>query len=81
MSKNIQIIGSGFSSLSAACYLAHAGHQVSIYEKNSTVGGRARQLNKNYNQINIDNDTPLKKWKTESTKEYPRFRRYPKPHH
>ena len=47
MSKNIQIIGSGFSSLSAACYLAKAGHQVSIYEKNSTVGGRARQLNKN----------------------------------
>jgi len=47
VSKNIQIIGSGFSSLSAACYLAHAGHQVSIYEKNSTVGGRARQLNKN----------------------------------
>ena len=47
MSKNIQIIGSGFSSLSAACYLAKAGHQVSIYEKNSTVGGRARQLKKN----------------------------------
>ena len=46
MSKNIQIIGSGFSSLSAACYLAKAGHQVSIYEKNSCVGGRARQLNK-----------------------------------
>ena len=44
MSKNIQIIGSGFSSLSAACYLAKAGHQVSIYEKNSCVGGRARQL-------------------------------------
>ena len=46
MGKNIQIIGSGFSSLSAACYLAHAGHQVSIYEKNSTVGGRARQIKK-----------------------------------
>jgi len=46
MKKTIQIIGSGFSSLSAACYLAKAGHQVSLYEKNSTVGGRARQLNK-----------------------------------
>jgi len=46
MKKNIQIIGSGFSSLSAACYLAQAGHQVSIYEKNSSVGGRARQLKK-----------------------------------
>ena len=47
MNKNIHIIGSGFSSLSAACYLAKAGHQVSIYEKNSSVGGRARQLIKN----------------------------------
>ena len=46
MKKTIQIIGSGFSSLSAACYLAQAGHTVSIYEKNSTVGGRARQLKK-----------------------------------
>ena len=44
MKKSIQIIGSGFSSLSAACYLAQAGHQVSIYEKNSSVGGRARRL-------------------------------------
>jgi phytoene desaturase len=46
MSKSISIIGSGFSALSAACYLAQAGHQVHIYEKNSTVGGRARQLKK-----------------------------------
>jgi len=46
MEKNIVIIGSGFSSLAAACYLAKAGNKVSIYEKNSTVGGRARQLKK-----------------------------------
>ncbi|MBC2845921.1 phytoene desaturase family protein [Winogradskyella flava] len=44
MSKTISIIGSGFSALSASCYLAQAGHKVSIFEKNSTVGGRARQL-------------------------------------
>jgi phytoene desaturase len=44
MSKTISIIGSGFSALSASCYLAKAGYDVSIYEKNSTVGGRARQL-------------------------------------
>ncbi|MGB8375837.1 MAG: oleate hydratase [Salegentibacter sp.] len=44
MSKRISIIGSGFSSLAAACYLAQAGNEVHIYEKNSTVGGRARQL-------------------------------------
>ncbi len=46
MKKRIHIIGSGFSSLAASCYLAKAGHEVSIFEKNSTVGGRARQLKK-----------------------------------
>lgn len=44
MKKKIAIIGSGFSSLSAACYLAQAGHAVTVYEKNPTIGGRARQL-------------------------------------
>jgi phytoene desaturase len=44
MKKKIAIIGSGFSSLSAACYLAQAGHEVTIHEKNDTVGGRARRL-------------------------------------
>lgn len=47
MSNNIAIIGSGFSALSASCYLAQAGHNVSIFEKNSTVGGRCRQLKRN----------------------------------
>lgn len=46
MKKNISIIGSGFSSLSAACYLAQSGHKVQVFEKNSTPGGRARQLKK-----------------------------------
>ena len=45
-SKKIVIIGSGFSSLSASCYLAKAGYDVTILEKNETVGGRARQLKK-----------------------------------
>jgi phytoene desaturase len=44
--KKIAIIGSGFSSLAAACYLAKAGNEVTIYEKNETIGGRARQLKK-----------------------------------
>ena len=44
MTKTISIIGSGFSALSASCYLAQAGYKVSIFEKNATVGGRARQL-------------------------------------
>lgn len=42
--KSIAIIGSGFSSLSAACHLAKEGFNVSVFEKNDTVGGRARQL-------------------------------------
>jgi len=44
MKNKIIIIGSGFSSLSAACYLAQAGYDVTILEKNSSVGGRARLL-------------------------------------
>ncbi|WP_433833226.1 phytoene desaturase family protein [Flavobacterium anhuiense] len=44
MRKTIQIIGSGFSSLAAACYLAQQGNNVTIYEKNSAIGGRARQF-------------------------------------
>ncbi|MBF6642271.1 phytoene desaturase [Flavobacterium sp. J49] len=46
MKKEIKIIGSGFSSLAAACYLAQQGHGVTVYEKNPTIGGRARQLKK-----------------------------------
>ena len=41
---NVTIIGSGFSSLAASCYLAQAGFTVDVYEKNGTIGGRARQL-------------------------------------
>lgn len=44
MKKTIQIIGSGFSSLAASCYLAQQGHDVTIYEKNESIGGRARQF-------------------------------------
>ena len=46
MKKTITIIGSGFSALAASCYLAKDGFEVTILEKNKTVGGRARQLSK-----------------------------------
>ncbi|MGY8886330.1 MAG: phytoene desaturase family protein, partial [Flavobacteriales bacterium] len=46
MSKIISVLGSGFSSLAAACYLAKAGHQVTVFEKNEQIGGRARQYRK-----------------------------------
>lgn len=43
MSK-IAVIGAGFSGISAATYLGAAGHEVHVFEKNSSPGGRARQL-------------------------------------
>ena len=46
MRKDIKIIGSGFSSLAAACYLAQKGHAITVFEKNESIGGRARQLKK-----------------------------------
>ena len=42
--KNVIIIGGGFSSIAASCYLSKAGFNVTIYEKNKDLGGRARQL-------------------------------------
>ncbi len=41
MKKNVIIIGAGFAGLSAACYLAYAGMNVTILEKNAWTGGRA----------------------------------------
>ncbi len=40
--SEIGIIGSGFAGLSAACFIAKAGHDVTVFEKNHTIGGRAR---------------------------------------
>lgn len=42
--KKVVIIGSGFSGLSAACFMAKAGWQVSVIEKHAIPGGRARKL-------------------------------------
>jgi phytoene desaturase len=47
MKKTIHILGSGFSSLAAACYLAKEGHHVTIFEKNDSIGGRARRMETN----------------------------------
>ena len=46
MGKEIYIIGSGFSSLAASCYLSKEGYNVTVLEKNDTLGGRARQFKK-----------------------------------
>ena len=42
--KNICVVGSGFSGISSATYLANQGHNVFVLEKNSKLGGRARQF-------------------------------------
>lgn len=42
--KKIAVIGSGFSGLSAAAYLAKAGNEVHVLEKHEHPGGRARQF-------------------------------------
>lgn len=42
MSKRVVVIGSGFAGLSSAAHLAKAGYKVTILEKNSQAGGRAR---------------------------------------
>ena len=44
MSQKAIVIGSGFAGLSAATHLAEAGFEVTILEKNSQPGGRARQF-------------------------------------
>ncbi len=44
MHNKVVIIGSGFSSLAASCYLAKTGFDVVVLEKNDCVGGRARVL-------------------------------------
>jgi len=46
MKRKVTVIGSGFSSISAACYLAKGGYEVEVYEKNDQLGGRARQFSR-----------------------------------
>ncbi len=42
--KKVVIIGSGFAGLSAAAFMAKAGWDVTLLEKQNSPGGRARQL-------------------------------------
>lgn len=42
--KKVIVLGSGFSSLASACYMAQAGFDVTVIEKNEQIGGRASML-------------------------------------
>jgi phytoene desaturase len=42
--RSVGVIGSGFGGLSTACYLADAGADVTVLEKNEQLGGRASRL-------------------------------------
>ncbi|PSP83373.1 phytoene desaturase [Halobacteriales archaeon QS_1_68_17] len=42
--QSVAVVGGGFGGLSAACYLADAGADVRVLEKNGQLGGRASRL-------------------------------------
>jgi phytoene desaturase len=42
--KSVGVIGAGYSGLVAACYLARDGYDVTVYEKNDSIGGRSRKF-------------------------------------
>jgi len=44
MAKKVVVIGAGFAGISAASFMARAGWSVTVLEKHSTPGGRARQM-------------------------------------
>ena len=44
MKKKVIVIGSGIGGLSIACRLLYAGYDVTILEKNNSIGGKTNYL-------------------------------------
>ena len=44
MNKKVIVIGSGFAGIASAAMLSKKGYDVTVLEKNSSLGGRARQM-------------------------------------
>jgi len=42
--KRIAVIGAGYAGMTAAAILGSYGHEVSVFEKNDSPGGRAGQI-------------------------------------
>ncbi len=53
--KRVSIIGGGWAGLTAAVAACDAGHQVTLYEASSVLGGRARSLSQTVNDTPLDN--------------------------
>src|SRR5471030_798413 len=53
VSKNVVVIGGGLAGLSAALYLARAGRMVTLFERRSTLGGRAVTHRRNGFRFNL----------------------------
>lgn len=53
MAKHIAVIGGGMAGLAAAATLASEGEQVTLFEANQTLGGRARGIQ--YKDLTLDN--------------------------
>ncbi|MCP3848780.1 MAG: FAD-dependent oxidoreductase [Gammaproteobacteria bacterium] len=69
----IAIIGGGASGMSAAYYLNKNGHKVTVFEKQSILGGHIRTLNKNVKVNNIESDIILEAGVIEFSSEFHNF--------
>jgi len=46
MKKNMVIVGAGISGLTAAAYLSHEGHSITLLEKSDDLGGLVGSFNR-----------------------------------